>query len=75
MYGHGKSDSAIVAKKSVNKAGSPAAERMEPKAETEGNATRHVCRRQPVSMLILSIDAPQSGAIAKDQIQSYIGTI
>lgn len=47
MNGHGKSDSAIVAKKSANKAGSPAAERMEPRAETEGNVTQQsTCRAQ-----------------------------
>lgn len=47
MNGHGKSDSAIVAKKSANKAGSPAAERMEPRAETEGNANQQsTCRAQ-----------------------------
>ncbi|MGH9493941.1 MAG: group II intron reverse transcriptase/maturase [Candidatus Sulfotelmatobacter sp.] len=38
MYGHGKSDSAIVAKKPANKAGKPVAERAEPRAEAKGNA-------------------------------------
>jgi len=47
MHGRGKSDSAIVAKKSANKAGPPAAERMEPRAETKGNAIQQsTCRAQ-----------------------------
>lgn len=47
MHGRGKSDSAIVATKSANKAATPAAERMEPRAETEGNASQqNTCRAQ-----------------------------
>jgi len=38
MHGRGKSDFAIVAEKPANKAGSTAAEPVEPRAETEGNA-------------------------------------
>jgi RNA-directed DNA polymerase len=38
MYGHEKSDSAIVAVKPTNKAGQPAAETVEPRAGTKGNA-------------------------------------
>ena len=38
MNGQEKSDSAIVAVKSPNKAGSPVAEAMEPRAGTKGNA-------------------------------------
>ena len=37
MYGHEKSDSAIVAKKLPNKAGQLAAEAVEPRAGTKGN--------------------------------------
>ena len=37
MYDHEKSDSAIVAVKPTNKAGQPAAELVEPRAEAEGN--------------------------------------
>ncbi|HZS94959.1 MAG TPA: reverse transcriptase domain-containing protein, partial [Chloroflexota bacterium] len=45
MYGREKSDSAIVAEKSANKAGQPAAEPMEPRAEAEGKAGQHRTRR------------------------------
>jgi RNA-directed DNA polymerase len=38
MYGHGKSDSTIVAKKPANKAGKPVAEQVEPRVEAKGNA-------------------------------------
>lgn len=47
MHGHGKSDSAIVAKKYANKAGIPAAERMERRVGAEGNAGQQsTCRAQ-----------------------------
>ena len=57
MHGHEKSDLAIVAEKPVNKAGQPAAERtaaepnaaelVEPRAGTKGNADQHsTCRAQ-----------------------------
>lgn len=45
MYGLEKSDSAVVAVKPANKAGLPAAERLEPRAETEGNAEQPHTRR------------------------------
>ena len=38
MHGRGKSDSAIVAVKPTNKAERSAAEPVEPRAETKGNA-------------------------------------
>src|ERR1700739_1972037 len=40
MYDHEKSDSAIVAVKPTNKAGQPAAELVEPRAEAEGNVSQ-----------------------------------
>ena len=40
-----KSDSAIVATKSPNKAGSPVAEAMEPRAGTKGNAGQQSTHR------------------------------
>src|SRR6202045_5368339 len=40
MHGRGKSDEAIVAVKPANKAGGPAAERGEPRAEAKGNASQ-----------------------------------
>ena len=42
MNGRGKSDSAIVA---ANKAGQPAAESVEPRAEAKGNASQQSTRR------------------------------
>jgi len=47
MHGHGKSDSAIVAVKPTNKAERSAAEPVEPRAETKGNADQQsTCRAQ-----------------------------
>jgi RNA-directed DNA polymerase len=45
MHGREKSDSAIVAKKPANKVGQPAAERVERRAEAEGNAGQPRTRR------------------------------
>ena len=45
MNGHEKSDPAIVAKKPANNAGQPAAERVERRAGTEGNAGQQSTRR------------------------------
>ena len=45
MYGRGKSDSAILAEKPTNKAGQPAAESVERRAGTEGNAVQQNTRR------------------------------
>ena len=45
MHGHGKSDSAIVARKPTNKAGQPAAEPVERRAEAKGNASQQSTRR------------------------------
>jgi retron-type reverse transcriptase len=45
MNGHEKSDSAIVAGKSSNKAGQPAAEAMERRAEAKENANQQITRR------------------------------
>jgi RNA-directed DNA polymerase len=47
MHGHEKSDSAIVATKPPNKAGRPAAEAVEQRAEAKENANRcRTCRTQ-----------------------------
>jgi len=48
MNGHEKSDSAIVATKLPNKAGKPAAEAVEPRAETKGNAGQQRTRRAQI---------------------------
>ena len=45
MHDREKSDSAIVAGKPTNKAGQPAAESVEPRAEAEGNASRQSTHR------------------------------
>jgi group II intron reverse transcriptase/maturase len=45
MHGHGKSDSAIVAKKLANKTGQPVAEQVERRAGAEGNADQQNTRR------------------------------
>jgi RNA-directed DNA polymerase len=45
MYGRGRSDSVIVAEKSTNNAGQPAAELAERRAEAEGNAAQQSTRR------------------------------
>jgi len=45
MYGRGRSDSVIVAKKPTNNAGQPAAELAERRAEAEGNAAQQSTRR------------------------------
>ena len=45
MYDHEKSDSAIVAVKPTNKAGQPAAEAVERRAGTKGNADQQSTRR------------------------------
>src|SRR5262245_45685015 len=47
MHGHEKSDSVIVAAKPANKAEQSAAEPVEPRAETKGNASQQsTCRTQ-----------------------------
>src|SRR6266508_3806116 len=45
MHGRGKSDAAIVAEKPANKAEQSAAEPVEPRAGTEGNAGQQSTRR------------------------------
>ena len=48
MHGHEKSDPAIVAAKSSNKAGAPAAERVERRAGAKGNTGQHSTRRTQI---------------------------
>ncbi|CBW77394.1 unnamed protein product (plasmid) [Mycetohabitans rhizoxinica HKI 454] len=58
MHGREKSDSAVVAKKPANKVGEPAAQWVEPRAGTEGNANQNrTCRAQIVSRDRAGIDA------------------
>src|SRR6266540_226418 len=54
MHGHEKSDSVIVAMKPANKAERSAAELVEPRAETKGNAGRQsTCRTSVAPRLAL----------------------
>ena len=59
MHGHEKSDSAVVAAKSTNKAGQLAAESTEQRAETEGNtgqqSTRRAQDRESVSQALARV--------------------
>ena len=48
MHGHEKSDSAIVAMKPPNNAGRPAAEAVEPRARTKGNADQQSTHRTQI---------------------------
>ena len=55
MHGHEKSDSAIVATKPPNKAGRPAAEAVERRAEAKENANRcRTCRTQGRESVLLT---------------------
>ena len=57
MHGRGKSDSAIVAVKPTNKAERSAAEPVEPRAETKGNADQQsTCRTQSRASVSQALD-------------------
>jgi hypothetical protein len=58
MHGPEKSDSAEVARKPANKAGRPAAERVERRAGAEGNAVALHMRRTPVSAGDMAFPSP-----------------
>lgn len=63
MNGQEKSDSAIVAVKSPNKAGSPVAEAMEPRAGTKGNAEQQrMHRTQSRARMTQSLDRVRQAA-------------
>ncbi|WP_369523357.1 maturase [Sinorhizobium meliloti] len=58
-----KSDSGIVAEKSTNKAGQPAAESVEPRPETKGNAQQqHTHRTQSRARMTQSLDRVRKAA-------------
>jgi len=58
-----KSDSGIVAEKSTNKAGQPAAESVEPRPETKGNAEQqHTHRTQSRARMTQSLDRVRKAA-------------
>jgi hypothetical protein len=63
MHEPEKSDSAIVATKPANKAGRPAAEPVERRAETEGNASRQsTCRAQDRVSVSQALDRVRQAA-------------
>ena len=67
MHGHEKSDLAIVATKPTNKAGRPAAEPVERRAGTKGNArqqsTRRAQNRESVSQALERVRQAASLAV------------
>ncbi len=63
MNGPEKSDSAIRAKKPANKAGQPAAERVEQRAGTKGNTGQpHTRRTQSRGSVSQGLDRVRNGA-------------
>jgi RNA-directed DNA polymerase len=74
MHGHEKSDPAIVAGKPANKAERSAAELVEPRAGTEGNAgqqsTRRTQSRESVSQALGRI---RSFAVTHPRWEPYAG--
>src|SRR6476620_8406540 len=75
MHGHEKSDSAIVATKSPNKAGRPAAEAVERRAEAKENANRCcACRTQGREKRVIGAGARTDGREASRQT-SEVGAV
>ena len=82
MHGAGKSESAIVAGKPTNKAGQPAAEPVERRAEAKGNASqqstlRTQCRKR-VSQALECIrqvrrHSPKAGAVCGNSARTDLG--
>ncbi len=63
MHGREKSDLAIVATKPTNKAGQPAAEPVEPRAGTKGNASQQsTCRAQDRESVSQALDRVRQAA-------------
>ena len=77
MYGHEKSDSAIVATKPPNKAGRPAAEAVERRAEAKENANRcRTCRtqcRESVSQVPERVRKAARPAVKHPRWEPYAG--
>jgi len=70
MHGLGRSDSAIVARKSANKTGKPVAERMEPRAEAEGKASQQsTCRAQNRISVYQALERIRQAARARKKEQ------
>ena len=75
MHGHEKSDAAIVATKPPNKAGRPAAEAVERRAEAKENANRCcACRTQGREKRVIGAGARTDGREASRQT-SEVGAV
>ena len=75
MHGHEKSDSAIVATKPPNRAGRPAAEAVERRAEAKENANRcRTCRTQSREKRVTGVGARTEGREASRQT-SEVGAV
>ena len=79
MHGHEKSDSAIVATKPPNKAGRPAAEAVERRAEAKENANRcRTCRtqgRESVSLAPERVRKAARPAVKHPRWEPYAGKL
>src|SRR5262244_2236171 len=79
MHGHEKSDSAIVATKPPNRAGRPAAEAVERRAEAKENANRcHTCRtqcRESVSQVPERVRKAARPAVKHPRWEPYAGKL
>ena len=79
MHGHEKSDSAIVAMKPPNKAGRPAAEAVERRAEAKENANRcRTCRtqcRESVSQVPERVRRAARPAVKHPRWEPYAGKL
>ena len=79
MHGHEKSDSAIVAMKPPNKAGRPAAEAVERRAEAKENANRcRTCRtqcRESVSQVPERVRKAARPAVKHPRWEPYAGKL
>ena len=82
MHDHEKSDLAIVASKPTNKAGKPAAEPVERRAGTEGNARQQSTRRETLrsqhdalDALVVGISSTKVNYILDADIRSFFGEV
>jgi len=71
MHGHEKSDSAIVAEKPANKAEQSAAESVEPRAETKGNANQQSTHRTQSRVSVSQALERIRQAVTKNALPSH----
>jgi hypothetical protein len=71
MNGRGKSDSATVAGKPTNKAGQPAAEPGERRAEAKGNASQQSTRRTQSRVSVSQVRERIRQAVTKNALPSH----